>query len=100
MCFCEDLTATQTAKILQINRNTINEYFNQFRMAIFALSNKAGQKLSGEIELDESYFEAKRVRGKRGRGAAGKTPIFRQLESLQWVNFKWLRPLSCLPFTQ
>lgn len=31
---------------------------------------------SGEVELDESYFGAKRVRGKRGRGAAGKTPVF------------------------
>ena len=28
------------------------------------------------FELDESYFEAKRVRGKRGRGAAGKNPVF------------------------
>jgi transposase len=31
---------------------------------------------SGTFELDESYFGAKRVRGKRGRGAAGKTPVF------------------------
>ena len=30
----------------------------------------------GEFELDESYFGARRVRGKRGRGAAGKTPVF------------------------
>jgi transposase-like protein len=30
----------------------------------------------GEFECDESYFGAKRVRGKRGRGAAGKTPVF------------------------
>lgn len=42
-------------------------------------------KFSGEIsspprklrfEIDESYFGSKRVRGKRGRGAANKTPIF------------------------
>ena len=33
-------------------------------------------KFSGDVELDESYFGAKRVRGKRGRGAAGKTPVF------------------------
>ena len=32
-------------------------------------------KFSGEIEIDESYFGAKRVRGKRGRGAANKTPV-------------------------
>ena len=30
----------------------------------------------GEFEVDESYFGARRVRGKRGRGAAGKTPVF------------------------
>ena len=32
-------------------------------------------KFSGEIEIDESYFGSKRVRGKRGRGAAKKTPV-------------------------
>ena len=29
----------------------------------------------GEIEVDESYFGGKR-KGKRGRGAAGKIPVF------------------------
>jgi transposase-like protein len=32
--------------------------------------------MEGEFELDESYFGAKRIRGKRGRGAAGKTIVF------------------------
>jgi transposase len=32
--------------------------------------------LAGEFEVDESYFGARRVRGKRGRGAVGKTPVF------------------------
>ena len=32
--------------------------------------------MSGEIEVDESYFGARRVRGKRGRGASRKTPVF------------------------
>ena len=31
---------------------------------------------SGEVEVDESYFRARRVRGKRGRGASGKTIVF------------------------
>ena len=34
------------------------------------------KKEVGDFELDESYFGAKRVRGKKGRGAAGKTPVF------------------------
>ena len=29
----------------------------------------------GEIEVDESYFGGRR-KGKRGRGAAGKIPVF------------------------
>ena len=37
-------------------------------------------KMSGEIEVDESYFGAKRVRGKRGRGAGKKTPVFGMLK--------------------
>ncbi len=31
--------------------------------------------LDGEIEADESYFGGRR-KGKRGRGAGGKTPVF------------------------
>jgi len=32
--------------------------------------------LSGEIEVDESFFGARRLRGKRGRGAYGSTIVF------------------------
>lgn len=31
--------------------------------------------LDGEVEADESYFGGRR-KGKRGRGAAGKVPVF------------------------
>lgn len=31
---------------------------------------------SGQVEVDESYFGPHRVRGKRGRGAGGKTIVF------------------------
>lgn len=74
-CFCEDIPSTKTAKILGLNRNTTDRYYNLFRekIARYSLTQKPE---SGEFELDESYFGAKRVRGKRGRGAAGKTPVF------------------------
>ena len=75
-CFSEDITATSASKILGINRNTINAYYNEFRKNILEYSLKEQSKELGEFELDESYFGAKRVRGKRGRGAAGKTPVF------------------------
>lgn len=32
-------------------------------------------KLNGEVKVDESYFGARKVRRKRGRGAKGKTPV-------------------------
>ena len=39
---------------------------------------KPAQKL--RFEIDESYFGAKRVRGKRGRGATNKTSVFGMLK--------------------
>ncbi len=48
----------------------------KFRKLIFKDSIQKFQKEIGEFELDESYFGAKRVRGKQGRGAAGKTLVF------------------------
>ncbi|AVC43292.1 IS1595 family transposase [Francisella tularensis subsp. novicida] len=74
-CFCLDLTATNTSKMTNISRITINRYFDRFRKIIL-LSDEKFFASTGEFELDESYFGAKRVRGKRGRGAVGKTPVF------------------------
>jgi transposase-like protein len=76
-CFVSDLSATQTSIFSCASRNTINSYFKIFREAIFNFLEKDKlNKIDGELELDESYFGAKRVRGKRGRGAAGKTIVF------------------------
>ena len=74
--FCVDITASKTALLLGINRNTINRYYNLFRQKIAASLRGESGLFSGEIECDESYFGPKRIRGKRGRGAAGKTPVF------------------------
>ena len=76
MCFKNDLTATQAAEICGVNRNTANRYYNLLRKAILSESIREAGREVGEYELDESYFGARRVRGKRGRGAAGKTPVF------------------------
>lgn len=75
-CFSEDLPAIKTASLLRLNRKTIDRYYNLFREKIALASMKEMVVISGEVELDESYFGARRVRGKRGRGAAGKTPVF------------------------
>lgn len=73
--FALDLTATQIAAVTALNRNTVNRYLTLIRQAI-AQHCQRESPFSGEVELDESYFGARRVRGKRGRGARGKTIVF------------------------
>ena len=74
-CFALDLNALETSKLTGISHRTCKIVYAKLRVHIvkFGTNNPAD---SGEFELDESYFGAKRVRGKRGRGAAGKTPVF------------------------
>jgi len=52
---------------------------NAIRMAILSHAEDATTLLGGEIELDEAYFGG-RCKGNRGRGAAGKVPVFGILE--------------------
>jgi transposase len=73
--FALDLTATQIAALSGLNRNTVNRYLTLIRQAI-AEHCQRESPFSGDVELDESYFGARRVRGKRGRGARGKTIVF------------------------
>ena len=82
-CFAADLSATQTAKVLCLNRNTVNLWYRNFREQILEqVETSPTRKLSGEIELDESYFGGPRKkrhaqdRRKRGRGSENKVPVF------------------------
>lgn len=76
LCFSEDITATAAARIAGMNRNTANSYYRRIRELVFEESLKETGREFGEFECDESHFDARRMRGKRGRGAAGKTPVF------------------------
>ena len=89
-CFCLDLTASATSELCGLSRNTINALFQKIRLKIFTLAHHEaeGEKSLGVFECDESYFGAKRVRGKRGRGAAGKTPVFGLLKRGEKVFVK------------
>ena len=78
--FAVDLTATQTAQLLGLDRKTVNRYYGLFRKAIHAHQTRQIAALVGTIECDESYFGADRPRGvigprKRGRGTR-KQPVF------------------------
>lgn len=73
--FCLDLTATQAAEITGLSRNSVNKYLKTIRQRIAEFC-EVESPFSGQVEVDESYFGARRVKGKRGRGAQGKTIVF------------------------
>lgn len=77
-CFSSDLTAKQTAHLLELNRNTVNRYYGIFRRVIYEHQLSEFSQFIGEVEVDESYFGPRRVRGmatKRGRGTH-RQPVF------------------------
>ncbi len=74
-CFVMDFTATSTAKLTGISVRSVNSIYLKLR-ARLAESCELASPLHGAVEVDESYFGARRVRGKRGRGAYGKTIVF------------------------
>jgi transposase len=78
--FCLDIEAVKVAEICGISRPTINKIFNKLRELIAIDCENLSPFEHGEIELDESYFGARRVRGVRGRGAKGKIPVFGMLK--------------------
>ena len=73
--FAEDIEATKMSNLTGISRISINKILKSIRILISKECEKIS-KFSGEIEIDESYFGSKRLRGKRGRGASGKQPVF------------------------
>jgi len=73
--FALDLTATECAALTGVSVRSVNDIYLRIRrrMNQWCLERSP---LTGDLEADESYFGARRVRGKRGRGAYGKTIVF------------------------
>ncbi len=74
-CFALDLTANRTAQLTGLTHKSVNQIYLKIRHRL-AQDSERQSPFSGEIEVDESYFGARRVRGRRGRGASGKTIVF------------------------
>ena len=74
--FSTDLTAQQIALFSGISRNSVNKLLKNIKIRIVQECEKESLFDKEEIEMDESYFGAKRIRGKKGRGAYGKTIVF------------------------
>lgn len=73
--FALDLTANRTAELTGLTHKTVNQIYLKIRQRLVEESQRQSP-FCGEVEVDESYFGARRVKGKRGRGAGGKTIVF------------------------
>jgi len=74
-----ELSVRRIAEQMKLSYNTVYRAIETIRYSILAHAEDAPDLLSGEIELDESYFGGRR-KGNRGRGAAGKVPVLGILE--------------------
>jgi len=72
--FVSGSTARCAAELVGVNFKTAAYYFHRLRTLI-ELATQDETPFAGEVEVDESYFGGVR-KGKRGRGAAGKVPVF------------------------
>mgnify|MGYP003879774841 CR=1 FL=1 len=73
--FVAGVPARTAAQLAGVNRNTAILFFHKLREVIVEKLAEEAPFLDGEVEVDESYFGGTR-KGKRGRGAGGKVPVF------------------------
>lgn len=74
--FALDIEAIKIAELTGLSRKTINTVLCKIRIRIAEYCLQQSPFDVGEVEIDESYFGARRVRGIRGRGAKGKHIVF------------------------
>ncbi|WML68112.1 MAG: hypothetical protein METHP_01697 [Methanoregula sp. SKADARSKE-2] len=91
--FVLDTSVREAAHQLGLSYNTVYGLFDLFKRSIFRTDSDTAFTLSGEIEMDESYFGGRR-KGNRGRGAAGKIPVFGILERGGKVRVEVVRNVS------
>jgi transposase len=77
--FALELSANRAATELGVTYKTVRSKYMFFRKKIAEHLEENFRKLSGEVEIDETYFGGKR-KGKRGRGALNKVVVFGILE--------------------
>ena len=86
--FVSGSTARTAATLVGVNKSTAAYYFHRLREIIaYELEQESNEIFGGEIEVDESYFGGRR-KGRRGRGAAGKIPVFGLLKRGERVYTK------------
>ncbi|OYD16604.1 hypothetical protein CH333_03030 [candidate division WOR-3 bacterium JGI_Cruoil_03_44_89] len=87
------LSSRKISRETGISYPTALKAMNLIRKSIVAHTQDCGLLLEGEIEADESYFGGRR-KGKRGRGAGNKVPVFGILERNGFVRVEVLKDVT------
>lgn len=77
--FYQLVPAYRLATDLGVDVKVVTRIYQHLRESLYHTTELEAGRLRGEIELDEAYFGGRR-KGKRGRGAAGKSLVFGLLE--------------------
>jgi len=88
-----ELSTRKIAKQVNISYPTVLKAVDLIRQSMVVESEGGYDLVSGEVEMDEAYFGGKR-KGKRGRGAAHKIPVFGILERKGIVQVEVLKDVS------
>ena len=88
-----EVSALRAAVQCDVSYPTALKAYDLLRYSILASAHDGQDLLAGEIELDESYFGGRR-KGKRGRGAAAKVPVFGILERNGVVRVEVVKDVS------
>ena len=90
--FALEVPAKKAAMALGINRHSAERVYHLIRLRLAAECEKQSP-FEGEVEVDESYFGGHR-KGNRGRGAAGKVPVFGLLKRQGMVYTRIVKDVS------
>jgi transposase len=88
-----ELSTRKIAKQVSISYPTVLKAVDLIRRSIVTESKGDRNLIEGEVEMDEAYFGGKR-KGKRGRGAGHKIPVFGILERQGIVQVEVLPNVS------
>ncbi len=91
--FYQLVPAYRLATDLALDVKTVTRVYQHLRECLYHTTELEAGTLRGEIELDEAYFGGRR-KGKRGRGAAGKSLVFGLLERKGRVYTKVVESVS------
>src|SRR4029077_8811278 len=73
--YCADVGALTASKLTGLNKNTTHRLYGLLRARVVEMAKGEAAPFTGNVEVDESYFGPRRVRGRRGRGSGRKVAV-------------------------